>query len=121
MEEKYLPRQKLPARTFAQPQKRAPNRAVGIYSPFGQIFHQHGEVQLEIARKPVSSVNENDADLGVVGGSLHAGASKRGGTTLSAAALTRDDPLPPVVNRGLGLGLGLHPQRFPRELSLIHI
>lgn len=31
-------------------------------------------------------------------------------------ATNPDKPLPPVFKRGLGLGMGLHPQRFPREL-----
>ena len=121
--EPYLPRHKLPAQTFALPKKRAPNFTVGVYSPFAQTFHQHGQVRLEMGRKPIA----DDEDLHGTSdeprptasgtGAGRGVASRRAAPARTdAAAMAGSKPLPTFLKRGLGLGLGLHPQRFPREL-----
>ena len=105
------------------PRRRAAVRNVGVWSPFGHAFNPHGEVELALGRKPKRTElsptkeeprsSDHHHSLRPVALQQHMGAA--------AVAAQVDMPFakgaePPVFKRGLGLGLGLHPQRFPREL-----
>ena len=78
----------------------------GVWSPFGEPFHTHGEVMLQLGRKPMPPVAPVPAAASAVAPSPQNIKQRQ----------QQQLPFPPTLHRGLGLGLGLHPQRFPREL-----
>ena len=95
----------------------------GVWSPFGQPFHSHGEVMLNLGRKPqqVLASEAAPAPASLFPTSRVGTTSSKTTESTGAAPVPREAAVPrqlshPVVQRGLGLGLGLHPQRFPREL-----
>ena len=87
---------------------------VGVWSPFGETYHPHGEVELALGRKP--AMLQQEAAVAAV----PTAAVPSDATVLPPPqryeSVPRELPYPPVLRRGLGLGLGPHPQRFPREL-----
>ena len=87
---------------------------VGVWSPFGEVFHPHGEVQLSLSRKPLQ--HEALAPMAVAASTVGFRRTNALGGTSSKQQGKPNFPNPPMLQRGLGLGLGLHPQRFPRSL-----
>ena len=92
-------------------QGRGVTQNVGVWSSFGQVFHSHGHVELNLGRKPQPATTP--------------WIEEKPKKKKKVPIFTKAKPpppaappkkLPPVFNRGLGLGLGLQPQRFPREL-----
>ena len=80
---------------------------MGVWSPFGEPFHSHGEVQLKLGRKPMRPLAAVPAQ---------SGARASAPSAADDSKCQQQLPFPPMMRRGLGLGLGLHPQRFPRDL-----
>ena len=88
---------------------------MGVWSPWGQVFHPHGEVELSLDRKPRRpQVLEPVAAPAPVAEDLEL--PSRPAPDPHRVAVANIPPVPPVFKIGLGLGMGLHPQRFPREL-----
>ena len=82
-------------------------------SPFGQPFHPHGEVELTLGRKPISA---QPPVVAAVRRPKQRRQPKSQFGKSRPSTESRELPFPPVLRRGLGLGAGLHPERFPREL-----
>ena len=116
------------------PPRRKVQRTVGVWSPFGEVFHPHGEIALKLGRKPMRPEElelleaaakappaKKQADEKSNPAKKQSAASRLRQQMASAPKADDEDedpnrPLPPAFKRGLGLGLGLHPHRFPREL-----
>lgn len=113
-DEPFLPRVRLPTKTFALPAKRAPTHNVGIYSQHGETYHEHGKVLLHINRKPLSHQGEADKDDDDDDDNV--GAVRASNALRNGAAAPSGHIGVPSYKRDLGLGVGLQPQRFPREL-----
>ena len=99
---------------------REPRRTLGVWSPFGHVFNPHGQVELSLGRKPQPPTALPPPPPPTSGASKlrtksgPSAADDKGSAALHAIA--KQPQMPPVMKRGLGLGLGLQPQRFPREL-----
>lgn len=91
-----------------------PRGVLGVWSPFGQAYACHGEVALKLGKKPQRPGGEHHAKPPTDDSLPPIVAHDEEMDELEAPP---PPPGPPVVLKpGLGLGLGLHPQRFPREL-----
>ena len=88
----------------------------GVWSPFGEPFHTHGEVKLQLGRKPMPPVAPVAAAVSAVAPSPQNIKQQKQQQHERQRRQQQQLPFPPTLHRGLGLGLGLHPQRFPREL-----
>ena len=93
--------------------RREARRGVGVWSPFGQVFNPHGVVELSLGRKPQPATIVHPPASDGAGGAKKFTAANASSHVFKDSSVTT---LPPVFKRGLGLGLGLQPQRFPRAL-----
>lgn len=91
---------------------------LGVWSPFGQVYAAHGEVMLKLGKKPTDPA----VSISNCGGSEPTSdqtrpeqVESRTSEVDTAPPLSHASPTP-LLGLDLGLGLGLHPQRFPREL-----
>ena len=91
-------------------------KTVGVWSPFGQVYEAHGQVELSLGRKPQPPTVIPPPPPPTSGASKLRLKNTQPVVDKSSDdlhAVARQPKLPKASERGLGLGLGLAPQRFP--------
>ncbi|KAL1500618.1 hypothetical protein AB1Y20_013270 [Prymnesium parvum] len=100
----------MPAHPRGRDQAPHPRAVLGVWSPFGQAYACHGEVNLKLGKKPQRHGAEKEKEAKLLASAPPPPPDDE--PTLPP----RTPPGPPIALKpGLGLGMGLHPQRFPRQ------